>query len=91
LLKHPTFLSNEYTTTFIDHDAEELFDFRPRRDRATRILRYIADITVNGHPETEGRPDAARRHRRPSPAKAVTSGLEHRASASFWMSKARKP
>ncbi|MEY3005360.1 MAG: hypothetical protein RLZZ491_2536, partial [Pseudomonadota bacterium] len=28
----------------------------PRRDRATRILTYIADITVNGHPETEGRP-----------------------------------
>jgi len=55
LLKHPTFLANEYTTTFIDQTAE-LFDFRPRRDRATRILRYIADITVNGHPETEGRP-----------------------------------
>lgn len=54
LLKHPTFLSNEYSTTFID-TTEELFDFRPRRDRATRILRYIADITVNGHPETEGR------------------------------------
>lgn len=55
LLKHPTFLSNDYTTTFID-TTPELFDFRPRRDRATRILRYIADITVNGHPETEGRP-----------------------------------
>ncbi len=54
LLKHPTFLSNEYSTTFID-TTEELFNFRPRRDRATRILRYIADITVNGHPETEGR------------------------------------
>ncbi len=54
LLKHPTFLSNDYSTTFID-TTEELFDFRPRRDRATRILRYIADITVNGHPETEGR------------------------------------
>jgi pyruvate carboxylase len=54
LLKHPTFLSNEYSTTFID-TTDALFDFRPRRDRATRILRYIADITVNGHPETEGR------------------------------------
>ncbi len=55
LLKHPTFRANEYTTTFIDQ-TEDLFDFRPRRDRATRILRYIADITVNGHPETQGRP-----------------------------------
>ena len=55
LLKHPTFLDYQYTTKFID-DTPELFDFVPRRDRATRILRYVADITVNGHPETEGRP-----------------------------------
>ncbi|MEM7489043.1 MAG: biotin carboxylase N-terminal domain-containing protein, partial [Pseudomonadota bacterium] len=55
LLKHPTFLSNEYTTKFID-ETPDLFDFKPRRDRATKILTYIADITVNGHPETEGRP-----------------------------------
>ncbi|QBY01136.1 pyruvate carboxylase [Rhodophyticola sp. CCM32] len=55
LLKHPTFLNYQYTTKFID-ETPELFDFAPRRDRATKILRYIADITVNGHPETEGRP-----------------------------------
>ncbi len=55
LLKHPTFLNNEYTTKFID-ETEALFDFAPRRDRATKILTYIADISVNGHPETEGRP-----------------------------------
>ena len=54
LLKHPTFLSNEYTTTFIDN-TPALFDFTKRRDRATKILTYIADITVNGHPETTGR------------------------------------
>ena len=54
LLKHPTFLSNEYSTKFID-DTPSLFDFSSRRDRATKILTYIADITVNGHPETEGR------------------------------------
>jgi pyruvate carboxylase len=54
LLKHPTFLGNDYTTTFIDK-TPELFTFRKRQDRATRILGYIADITVNGHPETAGR------------------------------------
>ncbi|NBX42799.1 MAG: pyruvate carboxylase, partial [Rhodobacteraceae bacterium] len=58
LLKHPTFLNYEYTTKFIDTTLE-LFDFAPRRDRATKILRYIADITVNGHPETFGRPRPA--------------------------------
>ncbi len=58
LLKHPTFLSNQYTTKFID-TTPELFHFKKRRDRATKILTYIADITVNGHPETEGRPRPA--------------------------------
>jgi len=56
LLKHPTFLNNEYNTTFIDN-TPELFDFKPRRDRATKILTYVADITVNGHPETQDRPE----------------------------------
>lgn len=54
LLKHPTFLNYQYHTKFIDQ-TPELFDFTPRRDRATKILRYVADITVNGHPETQGR------------------------------------
>ena len=55
LLKHPTFLDNTYTTKFID-TTPDLFQFKKRRDRATKILTYIADITVNGHPETAGRP-----------------------------------
>ena len=54
LLKHPTFLNYKYTTKFID-ETPALFKFKKRRDRATKILSYIADITVNGHPETEGR------------------------------------
>ncbi len=58
LLKHPTFLSNEYSTKFID-ETPALFQFDTRRDRATKILSYIADITGNGHPETEGRPKPA--------------------------------
>ena len=65
LLKHPTFLSNQYTTRFID-DTPALFDFQRRRDRATRILTYIADVTVNGHPETEGRPRPAADVRAPA-------------------------
>ena len=55
LLKHPTFLNNTYTTKFID-ETPELFQFPTRRDRGTKVLTYIADITVNGHPETKDRP-----------------------------------
>ena len=55
LLKHPTFLNYQYTTKFID-TSTDLFEFSKRRDRGTKVLNYIADITVNGHPETVNRP-----------------------------------
>ncbi|MCB1363114.1 MAG: pyruvate carboxylase [Rhodobacteraceae bacterium] len=66
LLKHPTFLSNEYSTRFID-ETPELFQFRKRRDRGTKVLTYIADITVNGHPETRDRPRPPAGARPPRP------------------------
>ena len=55
LLKHPKFLNYEYHTKFID-ETPELFSFRTRRDRATKILTYLAHISVNGHSATEGQP-----------------------------------
>ncbi|HQY43721.1 MAG TPA: pyruvate carboxylase [Paracoccaceae bacterium] len=76
LLKHPTFLANECTTKFID-TTPDLFAFKKRRDRATKILIYISDITVNGHPETVGRPKPsaeARKARAPKPTKAPLPG-----------------
>lgn len=72
LLKHPTFLNNEYTTTFIDK-TPGLFQFKKRRDRATKILTYIADISVNGHPETEGRAKPAAEARLPRAPKPINA------------------
>ncbi len=66
LLKHPTFLNDTYTTKFID-TTPDLFAFKKRRDRGTKILTYIADITVNGHPETAGRPKPAAEVKTPRP------------------------
>ncbi|WP_417586872.1 pyruvate carboxylase [Pararhodobacter oceanensis] len=66
LLKHPVFLDDQATTKFID-TTPELFEFTKRRDRATKILVYLADITVNGHPETAGRPRPAAQPRPPMP------------------------
>jgi len=68
LLKHPTFLNNEYTTKFID-TTPDLFRFAKRRDRGTKVLTYIADITVNGHPETQNRPRPAADAPTPKPPK----------------------
>ncbi len=64
LLRHPTFLNNTYTTKFID-TTPELFSFEKRQDTATKILTYIADVTVNGHPETAGRPKPPAQARAP--------------------------
>ncbi|WP_299499362.1 pyruvate carboxylase [uncultured Roseobacter sp.] len=66
LLKHPTFLDNTYHTKFID-ETPDLFQFSRRRDRGTKVLTYIADITVNGHPETKDHPRPGAHVRDPRP------------------------
>lgn len=55
IIGHPNFRDNSYTTRFID-TTPELFAQVKRQDRATKLLTYIADVTVNGHPEAKGRP-----------------------------------
>jgi pyruvate carboxylase len=54
VLAHPAFRAGTCTTRFID-ETPELFNFPKRRDRATKLLTYIADVTVNGHPEVKDR------------------------------------
>jgi pyruvate carboxylase len=54
IITDPHFVANDYTTRFID-ETPALFDFKKRKDRATKLLTWIADVTVNGHPETRGR------------------------------------
>jgi pyruvate carboxylase len=44
----------DYTTRFID-ETPALFEFKPRRDRATRLLSFLSEVLVNGNPEVKGR------------------------------------
>ncbi|MCT8997849.1 pyruvate carboxylase [Chelativorans intermedius] len=55
IIGHPQFREASYTTRFID-ETPELFTQVKRRDRATKLLNYLADVTVNGHPEARDRP-----------------------------------
>src|SRR5450432_2312980 len=55
VLNHPTFAAGKAHTTFID-ETPALVQYAPRRDRATRILRYVASTIVNGHPTVRGKP-----------------------------------
>jgi pyruvate carboxylase len=50
LVTHPDFLAGGCTTRFID-ETPALFQLVRRQDRATRLLSYIADVIVNGHPD----------------------------------------
>ncbi len=54
VINHPTFRSGDCTTRFID-TTPELFLFPTRRDRATRLLRFLGEVAVNGNPEMKGR------------------------------------
>jgi pyruvate carboxylase len=54
IITHPRFARGQYTTRFID-ETPELFTMPARRDRATRILTFLAETVVNGNPEVVGR------------------------------------
>ena len=49
VVTHPTFLEGGCTTRFIDQ-TPELFQFAQRQDRASKLLTYAAEVTVNGFP-----------------------------------------
>eukprot|EP01035_Chromulina_nebulosa_P030304 gene30304-40274_t len=54
IITHPAFQNNTYTTRFIDTTPEPSQQVK-RQDRATKLLTYLADVTINGHPEAKGR------------------------------------
>lgn len=54
VVQHHDFLSGAYNTSFIDV-TPELFDFAESKDRGTKMLSYIANVTVNGFPGIEQR------------------------------------
>ncbi|MGC6464833.1 MAG: pyruvate carboxylase [Akkermansiaceae bacterium] len=49
VIADPTFRSGDAHTKLIDSQPS-LFEFVPKRDRATKLLNYLSDITVNGNP-----------------------------------------
>lgn len=52
VVKHDNFIKGEYDTSFIDQ-TPELFIFPKRKDRGTKMLSYIGNVTVNGFPGIE--------------------------------------
>ncbi|WP_342472914.1 pyruvate carboxylase [Metasolibacillus sp. FSL H7-0170] len=51
---HEKFLNGQFDTSFID-TTPELFEFPERKDRGTKLLNYIGNVTLNGFPGVEKR------------------------------------
>ncbi|SDL45214.1 pyruvate carboxylase [Catalinimonas alkaloidigena] len=63
VIMHPEFQEGKARVSFIDTHPE-LFDFSRKQDRGTRILRFLADTTVNGNPIVKN-VDPSRKFRTP--------------------------
>ena len=53
VIAHPDFRSGQATTSLID-TTPELFSFKPRRDRATKLMRFLGNVVVNGNEHAKG-------------------------------------
>ncbi len=53
VITHPLFVAGGAVTSMIDN-SPELFQFKPRRDRATKLLSYLSETIVNGNPHAKG-------------------------------------
>ena len=73
LVGDEAFRDGRVTTRFID-DNPALLSFPRPRDRASRLLRYVAEITVNGHPEARGRPTPPAHAQTPRPPRRQPAG-----------------
>ena len=72
VVNNPTFQSGEATTRFLD-ETPELFQFTPRKDRATRLLNYLGETIVNGNSEVAGKPKPANLRAAPVPKHDASS------------------
>ncbi len=54
LINNDDFKSGKYNTNFVDTN-KDLYNFKPKKDRASKIISYLGDIVVNGHPDIKGR------------------------------------
>ena len=66
VIRHEQFQTGQATTTLID-TTPELFKFRLKRDRATKILNFLGNVIVNGNPHAKGYQPAKTIELTPSP------------------------
>lgn len=50
IIQHPEFIAGNATVNFLQQ-YPEIFTFERLKDRGTKILKYLANVSVNGHPD----------------------------------------
>ncbi|HEY8387039.1 MAG TPA: pyruvate carboxylase, partial [Parasegetibacter sp.] len=63
IINHPVFIAGNATVGFMQQHPE-VFTYKQGQDRGTKILRYLSEITVNGHPDIAN-PDLRRVFEKP--------------------------
>jgi pyruvate carboxylase len=72
VVNHERFQAGGVTTSFLA-ETPELFQFAQLKDRATRLLRYLGEVIVNGNPEVADKPRPQTIRPAPLPAPATTN------------------
>ncbi|MFC5456337.1 pyruvate carboxylase [Prosthecobacter fluviatilis] len=100
VVHHPDFMSGQATTRFIDNNPD-LLKFVARKDRASKLLSYLADTIVNGNPFAKGHkiskpfsaPPIPKYDHRVEPAKGTKQLLTEMGPEKFcknWVAKQKK-
>ncbi len=85
VINNDKFSSGNATTRLID-TTPSLFDFKPRKDRATKLLNFLGDVIVNGNPNAKDQtplktleevraPDTDTKEQRPTGTKNLLNEL----------------
>jgi pyruvate carboxylase len=100
VVHHPDFRAGQATTRFIDNNPD-LLKFAARKDRATKLLSYLADVNVNGNPFAKGHkpekafaaPPIPKYDHRAAPAKGTKDLLTEMGPQKFcsdWVAKQKR-
>jgi pyruvate carboxylase len=100
VVHHPDFRAGQATTRFIDNNPQ-LLQFAARKDRATKLLSYLADTIVNGNPFAKGHkpncsfiaPPIPKYDHRIAPAKGTKNVLSEMGPEKFckdWVAKQKR-
>ena len=54
LINQKVFINSKYNTSYVDNE-KNLYNFKPKKDRASKLISYLGNIIVNGHSEISSR------------------------------------